>query len=336
MKLTTKLLFIFSVLYSIGLTAQAPSKNLFIEIDVSKTGDDMIRYGRIMYDEDFKTSRKFFDGENTRTMFLDSLKSDLSLLPEAKRNTLFYIHGMWAYQWSFLKGNHKKMQRDMWANGPNPNGMIVSIIWHCKVAYGENKEMALESGKILSPLIRQIHDITADASLNSETNYMIHSMGHRVFQEIWNGHLTEDMKYQAGHILMAGADLETNAFEKGEALHHIGYLSDQILVYRHNNDRTLGVSKMLNKEDRLGMDGIRDITAVSESITQVDVSVITDNEDPPSKFSNHRYFYMSPTIRKDIALFFLDEEKEKIPRRKELGHERKLMLEMPSDELEVK
>jgi len=81
---------------------------------------------------------------------------------------------------------------------------------------------------------------------------------------------------------------------------------------------------------------LRDINKISKSITQVDVSVITDNEDPPSKFSNHRYFYMSPTVRKDIALFFMDANKESIPRRKELGHERNLMLEMPIEDLEVK
>ena len=86
---------------------------------------------------------------------------------------------------------------------------------------------------------------------------------------------------------------------------------------------------MINKVDRLGLGGIKNLDQVTESITQVDVSVITDNEDPPSKFSNHRYFYMSPTIRKDMALFFLGEGRKKIPRRKRLGHDRKYMLEMP-------
>lgn len=336
MRFPKVIILLFSVLVSSNVEAQIPSKNLFVEIDVSKSGDEMIRYGRIIYDDNYKTKRSFFEGEEVRQMFLDSLSQDLALLPPAKRNTLFYIHGMWAYQWSFLKGNHKKMQSDMWANNINPNGMVVTIIWHCKVKYDENKMMALNSGKILSPLVRQIHDITSETSPNSTTNYMIHSMGHRVFQNIWNDHFSKDMNYSAGHILMAGADLETNTFEKGEALEGIGYLSNNILVYRHNNDRTLGVSKMLNNEDRLGFDGIRDINKISKSITQVDVSVITDNEDPPSKFSNHRYFYMSPTVRKDIALFFMDANKESIPRRKELGHERNLMLEMPIEDLEVK
>lgn len=329
---TTTYFFLFIALFaSFSLYAQTPSQNLFIEIDVSEKGDQIVRYGRIVYNEDLKPKRNYFEGKDKRNMFLDTLSKSLEELPIEKRNTLFYIHGMWAYKWSFLKGNHKKMQEDMWANNANPNGMIVTVIWHCKVNYFENRKMALLSGKVLSPLIRQIHDRTADASINSVTNYLIHSMGHRVFQTIWEGHLKENMKYHAGYILMAGADIETNAFEQGEILEKIGYLSDNILIYVHNNDRTLGMSKMLNDKDRLGLQGVLNLDKVAESILEVDVSVITDNEDAPSKFSNHRYFYMSPTIRKDAALFFQGVDIDKMPRRKELDHPRRWMLKMPNE-----
>ena len=311
--------------------AQSPSQNLFIEIDVSADRDKMVRYGRIAYNKDNTPKRRFFKGKNARHDFLDTLNSSLSSLPEQKRNTLFYIHGMWAYKWSFLKGNHKKMQNTMWDNAVNPNGMVVTIIWHCKVNYFDNVEMALKSGKILSPIIRDIHDVTAAASPSSQTNYMVHSMGHRVFQSIWDGYFKEDMKYKAGHIVMAGADLETNSFESGEVLADIGYLTNDVLLYVHNNDRTLGISKILNEKDRLGMQGIADLNKITSSIWQIDVSIVNDNEDAAAQFSNHRYFYMSPTIRKDIALFFQGVEKSKLPRRKKLDHERRFMLELPQD-----
>lgn len=314
--------------WALGLPS---SQNLFIEIDVSASGDELVRYGRINYAEDYTPERVYFDSINGEQLFLDTLSQSLTSLPEEKRNTLFYIHGMWAYKWSFLKGNHKKMQTDMWANDTNPNGMIVTIIWHCKVKYFDNKEMALQSGKILSPLVRRIHEVTASSGPKSNTNYLIHSMGHRVFQTIWEGHLTEDMEHHAQYIVMAGADIEPNSFEKDEILENIGYLSNQIMVFVHNNDRTLGMSKMLNNKDRLGLQGISDLDKVSNSIFQLDVSVITDNEDPPAKFSNHRYFYMSPTVRKDLALFFQGIPKDKMPRRKELNHPRKFMLEMPDE-----
>lgn len=333
MKITKAFLFFIILLVNTTAYAQLQSKNLFVEIDVSATGDEIVKYGRIFYDEKNVPNRKYFKKDVRKEMFLDSLAYDLESLPLEKRNTLFYIHGMWAYQWSFLKGNHKKMQREMWANKINPNGMIVTVIWHCKVKYSENREMALKSGKVLSPLIRQIHDVTASASTNSKTNYMIHSMGHRVFQAIWEGYLLEDMQYHAEHILMAGSDLKTIAFEKGEILENIEYLSQDIMLYVHNNDRTLGVSKAINGKDRLGLNGIQDLDKVSDAIWQVDVSVINDNEDAASKFSNHRYFYMSPTVRKDVALFYQGVTKDKIPRRKELNHPRRWMLEMPDEKL---
>lgn len=329
---TAALLLFFSLIFSSTIIkAQDASRNLFVEIDVNATDEEKVKFGRIAYEEDNTPSRFYFEGDDRRQMFLDSLSYDLSILPNDKKNTLLYIHGMWAYNWSFLKGNHETMQSKMWDNNANPNGMVVTVIWHCKVKYLENSEMAMKSGKILSPLVKQIHDITAQASDFSKTNYLIHSMGHRVFQSIWEGNLTEDMSYHAEHIIMAGSDLETNAFEEGEILGNIDYLSQDILLYVHNNDRTLGISKMINGEDRLGLQGIKNFDKVSDAIMQVDVSVINDNEDASSKFSNHRYFYTSPTVRKDIALFYQGISKDKIPRRKELDHPHRVMLEMPED-----
>ena len=332
MKFTKALYFCLILIISSTVTAQFQSHNLFVEVDVSKTGDEIVKYGRIVYNEKNSPRRKYFKKDTNKAMFLDTLSSDLNEFPLEKRNTLFYIHGMWASGWSFLKGNHRKMQTEMWSNKANPNGMVVTVIWHCKLNYFENKEMALKSGKILAPLIRQIHDVCALASDNSKTNYLIHSMGHRVFEAIWQDQFTENMKYHADNIVMAGADLETNAFEDGEVLRNIDYFSKDIVLYVHNNDRVLGVSKVINGKNRLGLDGIQNLDKVSNSILQVDVSVIIDNEDAPSRLSNHIYFYTSPTVRKDIALFYKDLAKEKFPRRKKLNHPKRAILEMPQDD----
>lgn len=331
MKIIKVLFFFLVLMVSTTANAQLQSENLFVEVDVSATGDDIVRYGKITFNDKNQPKRKYFKKKVKKAMFLDSIARHLELLPIEKRNTLVYIHGMWAYKWSFLKGNLHKMQSDMWANDANPNGMVVTVIWHCSVKYFDNREMAQKSGIILSPLIRDIHEITAAASPTSKTSYILHSMGNRVFKAMWEGHLYENMPYHAEHIAMAGADIKPNSFDEGEALENIGYLSDDVLVFKHNNDRTLGISKMLNDYDRLGLQGIPDLDKVSSAITEVDVSVITDNEDAAARFSNHRYFYMSPTVRKDLALFYQGVAKDKMPRRKELDHPRRYMLEMPEN-----
>ena len=115
-------------------------------------------------------------------------------------------------------------------------------------------------------------------------------------------------------------------------MRNIGYFSKDIVLYVHNNDRVLGVSKVINDKNRLGLDGIQNLDKVSNAILQVDVSVIIDNEDAPSRLSNHIYFYMSPTVRKDIALFYQDLAKKKFPRRKKLNHPKRVRLEMPQDD----
>lgn len=324
----TRIFFLYFLYVCTVLSIQAQHGNYHLYTEINLNDDDQkIRYGNLEYPDDDKVSKNGWDAVSRKTDFLDSLSYKMNLLPASKQNVLIYIHGMWGHNWSYLGANHKIMHDQMWMGDSNPYGMVITIIWHCGPIYHDNVDIAIQSGNVLAPLIKNIHEIANTTNAESKTSYVLHSMGNRVFQGLWSSSLADNIEYRADNIIMAGADLETNVFEDDQPFGHIENLAKEVLVYVHNNDRTLSVSKLLNKKDRLGLHGIEDITAVSDHITQVDVSVITDNEDIPASISNHRYFYMSPTVRKDLVMTLNGADESDIPRRKKLKHKRSLMLE---------
>ena len=77
------------LIISSTVSAQFQSHNLFVEVDVSKTGDEIVKYGRIVYNEKNSPRRKYFKKDVNKAMFLDTLSTDLNELPLEKRNTLF-------------------------------------------------------------------------------------------------------------------------------------------------------------------------------------------------------------------------------------------------------
>lgn len=308
------------------MLAQTSAHHYFIEVD-DRDGEQALKYGYYDYDEDFKMTRHIYNQIDSVEMFLDTLLESVRLLPKQKQNLMFYIHGMKGDGWRFLSESQSIMQKEMWSDEANPYGVKITLVWKCKINYQENVEIALNTGHRLSNIVKKIHWKISDFSETSKIAYLVYSMGNRVFEGMWADSLRNNSGYHASHIIMTGADLETDVFEEGKALYDISAFADHILVYVHNRDMTLGISKAFNKKDRLGLQGIRDLEKVSDKIYQVDVSIVDDNEEFISSFTNHRYFYMSPTVRKDLIMTMKDVDRERIPRRKTLHHDRYVMLE---------
>lgn len=326
------LLFFFS--FSFIDTGHAQVANLFIEVDVDKNEEEMIRYGHITYNEDFRARKIYWADDIDEDHFVDSVRTQLALLDPAKRNILLYIHGMKGDSWGFLGDSHEVMQREMWSHDQHQYGLFMTIIWKCGTTYHGNVDDALHTGKKIAPLVHRIHNESESISDKTKISYLVFSMGNRVFQGIWADELEHNERCSIHQLIMTGADLETNIFEPGQTYEYIDRLAERVLVYRHNNDRTLGFSKAFNGQGRLGLQGIADLNKVSPKIIQVDVSLIDDNEDLSSSFTNHRYFYMSPTVRRDLFLTLNGEyTPDLLPRRKRLGHDRRYLLEKVSAEM---
>ena len=228
--------------------------------------------------------------------FIRSVDSTLQLLPEDKRNILIYIHGMWAHRDFFQEEVLTRFREDVLSEGSSSYGLVISVIWHAGMNYFENAKHALTVGKHYSPIVDEVLGLEVES-----ISVICHSMGNRVFQGIIkNIDKPRQADPRIDKAILIAADLEENIFQEGQPLAEIGKYVKSPIVYVHNNDRSLGMSKALNENDRLGLNADTETIVNNSIIKIIDVSTVDDNEGFGPSISNHRYFYTSPTVRQDL------------------------------------
>ncbi len=314
------LLFMFSII-SQFTEAQSDLTHLYIKIDGAEESNFNLEFGRVTYDDKYAPKRV----PDTDITSMDKLISVIfnTLCQENTSDKLnILIHGIWAdkkFAWEKMIQN---LSRDTYENNDNQQKVILSIIWDSSFDYKKGVRIARLKGDYLSSFLKDLID---ENDSKYKINFLCHSMGNRVFQHMINeSDLIDEDEILIDQFVSVGADIESNTFEKGEPLHGLHKIVKEITIYIHNNDRTLGMSKLLNSAERLGLSGVPDITALPDNIRTIDVSVITDHDDITSKIGNHRYFYTSPSVRRDLnrVLWFKDFKTSK----KELKHKSRLKL----------
>lgn len=302
--------------------------HFYIELNGTETDSYNFSFGTVKYDQHFspdKVEYETADIEEGMNSLLRGISSRLATLPADKQNVLIYIHGMWAHQPQYWSAHTQKMRKGIFNNDENPYGVVVSLIWECGLNYMSNVPLAYDKGKRFTPLVIKLIEATQEVE-GAKLSILGHSMGNRVLQGFYENLQGVYKDPPIHNIVMAGADLESNIFEKNQPLHHIDRFAEQVVIYVHNNDRSLKMSKLLNDNDRLGLQGVRDFSLVSDIISTVDVSIVTDNETLSSKMSNHRYFCESATVRRDILNCLCENEENISTTRKQLKNERSYML----------
>ena len=251
------------------------------------------------------------------------IKDQLENLPKEKQNILIYIHGMWAHRDFFQEEQLSRIRTDVLREGESPYGMIISYIWHSGMNYHYNVTHARNVGEYFSASIEKLLDMEA-----GKFSVMAHSMGNRVFQGILSEmEMGADDNPPFDKMMFIAADLEENIFDEDQPLNNIDDYVSESFLYVHNNDRSLGLSRALNENDRLGLNANAATLEYNPSLTIIDVSTVKDNDGFGPALSNHRYFYTSPTVRKDLYFTLHGEEN---PLRIALNGERRFKLTMPS------
>ena len=301
--------------------AQTTLTHLYIKLDGSDESNFKIEYGNIIYDEKYAPKR-VVDSDITS---LDSMISVIyTTLAEENTSDIFniFIHGIWGdtkFAWEQMVQN---ISRDTYETDSDKQKVLLSIIWDSAIDYKKGVNIARRKGDFLSPFTKKL--LLTNKS-RYKINFLCHSMGNRVFQHMINEEdIIEINTKLIDQFVSVGADIESNTFEEGEPLNGLDQIINDITIYIHNNDRTLGMSKLINGSGRLGLDGVPDITHLPENMRTIDVSIITDHDDISGKIGNHRYFYTSPSIRHDLRRvlwqkdFKTDKKKMKHPRRLKL------------------
>lgn len=290
--------------------------HFYIKVDKETTeGLYDCEYGYVQHDDNFKSD------------FIPlALASDSSFVDYIGKNIKYedydlnvYIHGMWADSPMFWKETVRNLNRDIFDGCDRPQ-VIVSVIWEAALLYPNSVDQARKKGKHLQVFFK---DLLSSNGAANHINVLAHSMGNRLFEEAIQASLaTENCRID--NFISAGADLEKNIFEKNQGLSTLPSICSNITIYCHNNDRTLKVSELINKTDRLGISGLTETVLQDSTFTSVDVTLITDNQGFGGKLFNHRYYYTSLAVKEDIRLIL----QEKInPKRKQLGMLNKYVLE---------
>jgi esterase/lipase superfamily enzyme len=182
-------------------------------------------------------------------------------------------------------------------------------------------KIARKKGDYLGPFLNELVSCQAE---ETKISFLCHSMGNRIFQHMMlSSGLIENGEQVIDHYIAAGADIESKVFDKGKPLENLNKVIKDVTIYVHNNDRSLKMSKLINKNKRLGLNGL-DPYKMPENFSIIDVSVVTDHMNFSLSMSNHRYFYMSPTVAKDIKRMIW--EKDFATQKKKLDHPRRLKL----------
>jgi len=225
-------------------------------------------------------------------------------------NIIFYIHGMMAHTKWYQQMVQNKMHQGLYAKKENDVDIVISLVWHGTMDYEQNYVDAYSIGKAYYPLVDQIQALSKRYDADREIHFIMHSMGSRTFQGIYDSFIQKENKdWQAKHVLFVASDAPEDSFYKDGVFAQIDKFSEYIHVYKNQHDFTLGISRGINKQDRIGLNGISDMTQVSDAISVINVSVLNDNEGM-MKLTGHRYFFESPTVRKDILRILNNGSKE--------------------------
>ncbi|MDF1696420.1 MAG: alpha/beta hydrolase [Saprospiraceae bacterium] len=313
---------------SVQTYSQKDLSHYYIKVDGNKPSNFKVEFGQIEYNDKYFPKRVPKKDIGSMEQLTHQLYSSLSE-PNTSEKLNIFIHGIWADSKFAWEEMIKSISKDTYENNDGKQKIMLSIIWDSSIDYKKGVRIARLKGDFLSPFVTSL--LTSNTS-NYKINFLCHSMGNRVFQHIINeSDLIDQNTILIDQFVSIGADIESNTFEKGQPLHGLNQIVKDITIYIHNNDRTLGMSRLLNSSDRLGLNGVPDITALPENYRTIDVSLIKDHDDLSSKIGNHRYFYTSPSVREDLKRVLWSKDFSSF--KKEMKHPRRLKL-LPSTKSE--
>ncbi len=308
------------IMVSNHIVGQEELVHYYLEVQGSKSEKLELKLGIIDYDDNHNPKKRQLDDMNDLNDLVAKIEGSMSDKASSPILNIF-IHGIWANKSIVWRQMIRNISKNIYTYDDGKQKILLSIIWDSSLSYKKGVKIARIKGTYLGGLLSELVDKKTD---DQKINILCHSMGNRVFQHMVqeSGLLYIDKKVISQYIAV-GADLENDILEEEKPLHALENIVENITIYVHNNDRSLKISKLINNNKRLRLFGIPDISEHPNNVRMIDVSVIQDINMSGS-ISNHRYFYLSQTIMKDLNRILWEEDftKNKV----ELGHPRKLKL----------
>lgn len=250
---------------------------------------------------DFKHSTSILKLVKNPKDLLSALQSNMM---HENRDTLFFIHG-------YHNGVEDALKTGLEIFNKYGDYNVVIYDWLSAdklLGYLQDRQFAKISGIVLARVIEQyVKFITSQVPVincNQKIHIVAHSMGNYVLcnamknlKETFGIKLFEFI----GNAFLMAADVDWLAFEENavDNLALLSRISNKTLVYYNENDLALAASEKMKHAmiKRLGRDGIKNITSVSDDIAQVQFNT-TDTKIAGD--SLHSYLTLSNVVIEDI------------------------------------
>jgi len=247
-----------------------------------------------------------------------------------KNDIMFFIHG---YGHSVEKSKRFMIQlHQKYVLNPDSSiKKIIMFLWPSRahvVSYFKERKDAEFSGNTLGIFYSRMKQFNMEYASVFESKYqlknkgfmhlMVQSMGNKVLQKMFETISQSEAYLQQSfkEIIMVGADLEDNIFQKGEPLEMLSNICSRVHIYIHKGDFALNISKLFNwigafkNRSPLGKHGPVNIYEINGKVKVVDVTYVEefishDNDSTKDflddNFIQHRYFMYSTTVIQDIT-----------------------------------
>lgn len=231
----------------------------------------------------------------------EAVRSAIDAMPDGKKGVLFYIHGFQADNAYFVRKSGRVIQRDILDRPGHSYGLCISLQWKSSLVYKSAVDTALAKGRDFAAIAGKVAGMVRDRWPGAPVGLLCHSMGNRVWQGMYDAWVAEDTSLGLHTVLMAAADLESDIFS--HAFSGLHRRAERVVIYHNLNDKTLRMARTFMPQMRLGLTGPDHPSDLPGNFIFRDVTGLRDDESFAGKFTNHRYYSGSPTVRGEIVRF---------------------------------
>ncbi len=233
-------------------------------------------------------------------LWMEEIKRSIDHLSSGKNGLIVYIHGYQGDNKYFVQQSGYKIQSDIFDKSEHDYGMALSLQWKSVIPYDTAVKNAYEKGKNYVKLLDSIYIALKSKHPDAPISIIAHSMGSRVWQGIFENWVILRPDLYIDNSIIFAADLESNIL--GTGFSGIEKSVGKIYIYYNLLDRTLQMANALKSHKRLGIYGPDlPLPPALESVVELrNATEVDDDESFAGKLTYHRYYYGSPSIRKEI------------------------------------
>jgi len=326
--LFTSLMTLFSI-KSLAQAAKWADSYRSYTIEVSQEKGEVVFSYLIRFSKDKEEGRYETNSLDTFLMLMDK---DLATLPPDNSDVLFYLHGMFGGQPVNYNYTLKAFQERYLEKDRSSMSRIVGYRWPAQnPVYKKDKEVAYAIAEAMADNCNTIISFLRKVP-SRKINFIANSLGTELFKEMMRYELEKEEQIHIDNLIVSAPDLHDRSFEEGAVMSRAMDLVGSATVYFSTKDFTLSVSKNLNKENRLGLNGPCDATSCVPKLSFVEVTLISDEKNLAWKMSGHSYVRASDRVSADMLSAMMGVSPFEIPHREVQSREKRIFKLQPAEE----